>query len=532
MTRKLPADEGHVHPIRGSRSFTQVSLAMTVLALLAGINVPASADDAQALQQLRQQLDRMQAEFEKQQQLQRQQMDAIRRQIETLQGKPGVQAPQPTAPPTSPTPSTTEAPKPVGTGNSTLDAGKAWSPSDPIRLQSGRSLLDISLNGTLATGGSTASQIDGGTQLGGHDPKVNGFTLQSLELSLSGMVDPYFRATTDIALHLDSSGESSLEIEEAYMETLSLPGKLTLRAGQFLTPFGRHNMQHVHEWSFVDSPVAHARLLGPDGLRNLGGQISWLMPFRFHSELTLAVQNSAGETASSFRFDNEGEARFHRQLGDLRANRLGDLLFTPRWSTSFDLTDSQTIVVGASSAIGPNASGAEEQTRIHGADLFWKWKPTRHQGGFPFVSWQSEALIRRYQAGAFDWDLDGDGLVNADGSELDGNGDALPDVLPRETFQDYGFYSQLSYGFRRGWVVGIRGEMVDRRHQAIYEGLFGDDTDRLGRWRLSPNLTWHPTEFSRLRLQYNHDQRRQIGADHSVWLQMDFSLGAHGAHKF
>jgi hypothetical protein len=47
-----------------------------------------------------------------------------------------------------------------------------------------------------------------------------------------------------------------------------------------------------------------------------------------------------------------------------------------------------------------------------------------------------------------------------------------------------------------------------------------------------PNLTWYPSEFSKIRLQYNYDDRHDIGVDHSVWLQFEFLLGAHAAHKF
>jgi hypothetical protein len=62
--------------------------------------------------------------------------------------------------------------------------------------------------------------------------------------------------------------------------------------------------------------------------------------------------------------------------------------------------------------------------------------------------------------------------------------------------------------------------------------IFTTDLSRADRWRISPNLTWFPSEFSKIRLQYNYDHRRQIGQDHSVWLQFEFLLGAHGAHKF
>ena len=60
----------------------------------------------------------------------------------------------------------------------------------------------------------------------------------------------------------------------------------------------------------------------------------------------------------------------------------------------------------------------------------------------------------------------------------------------------------------------------------------GRDPQREERWRISPNLTWYPSEFSKVRLQYNYDDRSQEGVDHSVWLQFEFLLGAHAAHRF
>src|SRR5690606_343387 len=98
-------------------------------------------------------------------------------------------------------------------------------------------------------------------------------------------------------------------------------------------------------------------------------------------------------------------------------------------------------------------------------------------------------------------------------------------------FEDYGFYTQINYGFRRGWVAGLRydwvkGDMDD----AVDDG--GDPLHFSDRWRLSPNLTWYPSEFSKIRLQYNYDRREREGDDHTVWLQVEFSLGPHGAHTF
>ncbi len=58
-------------------------------------------------------------------------------------------------------------------------------------------------------------------------------------------------------------------------------------------------------------------------------------------------------------------------------------------------------------------------------------------------------------------------------------------------------------------------------------------TDLAPRWRLSPAFTWFPTEYSKLRLQYNFDRSNDFrGDEQSLWLQVEFLLGAHAAHKF
>jgi len=439
---------------------------------------------------------------------------------------------------------------------------RRWRPTDPIRVGRGSAYVDIGLIGTFAAGGSTASDIEGGLELGGHDPNQRGFTVQGVELSLSGAVDPYFRGNVNVLFSLDAAGESFLELEEAWLETISLPADLQLRAGQFFTEFGRQNPTHPHAWAFVDAPLVNGRFLGPDGLRNPGARLSWLMPTPFYSELFCSLQNSHGETASSFRGGGHSHAgeeeteglpfAFRHNENDRGVRNMDDLLYTVRYAASVDLSDAQTALLGASAAFGPNNSGelgTDTRTEIYGVDVFWKWKSVNHQAGFPFVSWQTEAMLRRFEAGSFDWDEEGNG-GDADANGFPDEGvivdpaGAAPAVLPAERLADYGFYSQVLYGFRRGWVAGLRFDYVSG-DRGDYEnsGLLladnagggtpvGRDPLRNMRWRLSPNLTWYPSEFSKIRLQYNYDDRRDIGVDHSVWLQFEFLLGAHAAHKF
>ena len=94
-------------------------------------------------------------------------------------------------------------------------------------------------------------------------------------------------------------------------------------------------------------------------------------------------------------------------LGRLgRTTSVGDMLFAPRYVSSFELTDTQTLMLGASGAFGSNARGSDARTEVYGADLFWKWKPASQNGGFPFVSWQTEGMLRRFKAAAYDGLLD------------------------------------------------------------------------------------------------------------------------------
>jgi hypothetical protein len=138
-------------------------------------------------------------------------------------------------------------------------------------------------------------------------------------------------------------------------------------------------------------------------------------------------------------------------------------------------------------------------------DLYWKWKPADAHAGFPFVSWQTEAMYQIYEAGA----------------------DASAG-LPAETLRDWGFYSQVLWGFHPRWVAGLRGELVDGNPGAFD----ANDVFRGQRTRIAPDLTFYPSEFSKIRLQYNYDQGQLFATEHSVWLQVEFLLGAHGAHKF
>jgi hypothetical protein len=389
------------------------------------------------------------------------------------------------------------------------EAGSPLTQPIPIIASGNKNYMNISFDGLFTLAASSASDLNN-IEVGDHDPQQRGFNARNAEIALDGAVDPYFEGFANIVLKLDDNNETEIELEEAFMQTTNLPFGLQLKGGQFFDAFGRINPTHPHTWEFVDSPLVNGRLLGPDGLRGVGAQISWTAPVPWYSQLLFAVQNGQGGTAYSFRNRGDDGVFYDRVTIDRGISAPNDFLFVPRWENSFNLSDTQTVLIGASGAFGANDTGSDSKTQIYGGDFLYKWKSPRAEGGFPFVKWQTEAMYRRFEAGR-----------------------GLDDSFPvSEVFHDWGMYSQLLWGFKKGWVVGVRGDYLH-----MEDSQFTDDIARQTRSRISANLTWYPTEFSKLRLQYNHDSLEEneflTARDvDSVFFQFEFILGAHGAHKF
>lgn len=416
--------------------------------------------------------------------------------------------------PTAPGTKSSQAAYPAipATDSLAVSGGLATSASAvaPITIAGGgKSFMNISFNGQFSAAASTSSRLDM-LEVGDHDPQQTGFNARNLEIALDGAVDPYFEGFANLVFKLDNQGETGAEFEEAFLQTTALEHGLQVKAGQFFSPLGRINSQHPHVWDFVDGPLASGRLLGGDGLRGIGAQISWVTPLPWYSQFQVAVQNGEGGTGYSFRNLGEDGTFMGRKTIDRTTHGPQDLVIVPRWENSFDIDPDNTVLAGLSAAFGPNDTGASSRTQLYAADLLYKWKPSDAEGGYPFVKWQTEGLYRHFEAGRGDHDL----------FPID------------ETFNDWGLYSQVVWGFKKGWTAGVRADYLHMQDSALDE-----DPLRQSRSRLSAALTWFPTEFSKIRLQYNHDFLRssaflESGDEDSVFLQFEFNLGSHGAHKF
>ena len=328
-----------------------------------------------------------------------------------------------------------------------------------------------------------------------HDPSVNGFSIDQLELTMSSNVDPYFRADTHIIIV-----PGRIEIEEAYGTTLDLPGNFQIKAGQFFTAFGRQNPTHPHSWDFANKPLVLGRFFGGDGLRNPGVQLSWLTPLPWFSEITASQQNSTGETAARF-----------QPGGEMRA--VADGVSLLRWNNFVPVTDEFLINTGVSYLSGLNREGGGARTQLLGADVQFRY---RGLASLSFIALEIEAIRRIYG--------------------LSDGGDAL---------KDWGAYAELKYrlpfaGAR--WHVGVRYDLVGDKAAPVITATEGRlepdspgaiDTDFSRRYRISPVVTFYPSEFSKLRLQYDYDRPSDLDRpQHAAILQFEFVIGSHGAHKF
>ena len=178
-----------------------------------------AAQETNEVEQLRKQLQKLLQDFRTVQEQQQIQIEKLQKQVQELQGirsEPAV-APLTVSPPATlaPPPVVTPAAAPASSKESqpapgSTEAQPVWSPASPITLMGGqRNYLNLSFDALMAAGTSTANDLDE-LELGGHDPKQRGFTVQNLETVFEGKVDPYFRGQANVVMQIDPHGETTL----------------------------------------------------------------------------------------------------------------------------------------------------------------------------------------------------------------------------------------------------------------------------------------------------------------------------------
>jgi len=358
-----------------------------------------------------------------------------------------------------------------------------------------------------------------GFQLGGHaELPPEGLSIGHTELVVSANVDDWFYGQATLAVHDDEDG-TEINLEEAFIDTLSLPAGLGLRAGRFFPRVGYLNTHHPHAWDFVDAPLPNLAFLGgqwyDDGLR-----LSWVAPTELFIEVGVeALQGGQYPVEGDDNHFLGGAQNYYAKLG-------GDVGTNHSWQIGVSYLRAEPS--GRESGHGHDGHDEESfafsgDSRLSAVDLVWKWAPDGNPS-------ERNATL---QAEYFHRDEDG----HLDFSSPEGSA-----LLPYDG-QQQGFYVQGVYQFLPRWRAGLRYDRVwsdndlavvantsgEADEDLLDEsGLLDDDHDP---YRWSAMIDFSHSEYSRLRLQYTRDYTLPE-ADNQFFLQYVMSLGAHGAHAF
>ena len=366
-------------------------------------------------------------------------------------------------------------------------AGAAMAQPAPTGWQAG-AVLDL----TAASRALALGQRDKGLRLGHSD------------LTVFGPMGPHLEAQGTAALH-SHDRKVEAEVEEAWVQTRTLPAGLQLRAGRFASQIGYLNEQHPHADDFVERPLLYRAFLGghwnDDGVR-----LNWVAPTPFY--LRLGAEAFRGK-----RLVDEGVAERPLGAAVFSARLGGDLNASHSWQAGLSLLRNRREAAvheegGEAGGEGAGHDHGHGHSHAHGAafsgrrmwvgEVAWKWAPegnnSRQQVRIAYERAQVRGLNRF--------------AVRGDKHVAD--------------------YLSVVWRFAPAWEVGGRIDALSVR-------IPHDDHFHSGKLReASVMLAYKPTHAQTLRVQATR-QRNRAGFDtagNALQLQYILSFGAHAAHSF
>ncbi|WP_394204568.1 hypothetical protein [Shewanella waksmanii] len=382
--------------------------------------------------------------------------------------------------------------------------------------------LSASAQDSSLTNPNISAVLDGYYQTGERPmaERVEGFGLGHTEFAISANIDDMFygKVTAILEMH---DGETELGLEEAFIQTLAMPGGFSVRAGRFLSDIGYLNNQHVHTDSFSDRPAAYRAFLGShyfdDGVRLdyvAPTDLYWAMGVEAFKGDEMRAEDEHGERE----FENVGVYTAYTKFG-------GDIGTSSSWQVGLSYLRNENGRLtaheeehGEHEALADDGHGHDhshaarytgENTYI--ADFVYKWAP---DGNYKY---QHFTL-----SGEYFKVTDFAPLEDHDHEEEEHDVHGSPDDLT-------GWYLSGVYQFSPNWSAGLRYGEVDTQelHEDHFHGQKLKETE--------VSLAWHHSHFSTVRLQYTNQRGTNFEGfedDNIITLQYVMTLGAHGAHQF
>lgn len=292
--------------------------------------------------------------------------------------------------------------------------------------------------------------------------------LREAEFGFSAAVDPYAKA----AFIFSKPSDGSLEVEEGYATLLALPYGLQAKIGKMRSPFGKINVIHGHDLPQTDRPDVYTSFFGDDGLIESGVSLSKVLPTPWFSSVDVQLAN--GDTTPIF-----GRASLDKPLT------------VGRWKNFFSLTDTKSLELGVSGAIGARDNNQRHRlSGVEGVDVTYRWLPSSQYHAF---IWQTELLSAQLENPAA-----GDNRL-------------------------WGGYSFMEYKLNNRWSTGVRLDYTQHPELA----------DATGTWAVAPYVDFWESEFGRWRAEYKHNFGNQhIQPSDQAWVQYSVIMGLHPPHTF
>lgn len=352
--------------------------------------------------------------------------------------------------------------------------------------------------------------------------RAKGFGLGETELAFSASIDDMFygKLTTVFESH---DGESEVNVEEAFIQTMALPSGFTVRAGRFLSDIGYLNNQHLHSDAFTSRPSAYRAFLGghyyDDGLR-----VSYIAPTDLY--WTMGAEAFAGDSLRAV--DEHGEREFDSTGVYTAFTKIGgDIGIESSWQLGVSYLRNEN------GQLTPEDHDEEELEEAHTEDEHAHAHSASYTGKNTFVT-----------DFVFKWAPDGNYKYQhlTLSAEYFRVSDFMVPELHEEhveeehhdeeaSTKDYhqAWYVSGVYQFSPNWSAGLRYGRLDSQLQ--HEEHF--DQQKLKETELS--VAWHNSHFSTVRLEFSHQSNvgfENAQQDNVITLQYVMTMGAHNAHQF
>ena len=263
--------------------------------------------------------------------------------------------------------------------------------------------------------------------------------------------------------------KGGIDVEEGYAQFVTLPYDLTAKAGKFKAMFGKDNTWHAHVRPWIDQPLVIHNFFGDEGFNDDGISVSKSITNPWNTFIEATGEVFEGRVANVF--DRRG---------------LNDLVYNAHLKAFRDISENNNIEVGTSYARG---TLNDVHNQFAGLDVTYRWKPPQRGLYNSFIG-RVEAIANK-------------------------RGDADRTLK--------GFYASADYQLTRRLFTGVRIDAANR----FVAGATPMDRG------VSATLTFWPSEFSQLRGQLRRMRYGDVGKSVTeLLLQLQFSIGAHGAHTF